>query len=108
MVNSKFCAFVFLILLVSINSTLFSQTQNESDVKIINVSELSQIVKQSIGKPVLINIWATWCEPCREEFPDLVDLSKKYNKNIRFIGISADEVDDLDSKVSRFLKKHEC
>src|SRR4051812_21191801 len=31
------------------------------------------------GKVVLVNFWATWCSPCREEIPDLVNLQKKYD-----------------------------
>jgi len=42
--------------------------------------------------------------PCREEFPDLVKLAQDYDKNIRVIGISVDDSDDLDSKVIPFLK----
>ncbi|MCW9065589.1 MAG: TlpA family protein disulfide reductase, partial [Ignavibacteriaceae bacterium] len=40
----------------------------------------------------------------REEFPDLVKLSKEYKNKVRFVGISADEVEDLDEKVIPFLK----
>ena len=105
MLNSKFYAFVLLIFLVVIDSALLSQSKSVSDVKIIDVSELSRIIKQNKGNPLLINVWATWCAPCREEFPDLVELSEKYKKNIRIIGISVDDVDDLDSKVIPFLKK---
>jgi thiol-disulfide isomerase/thioredoxin len=105
MVNSKFCAFVLLILLVGIESALLSQSKSVSDIKIIDVSELNQIINQNKGNPLLINVWATWCAPCREEFPDLVELSEKYKKNITIIGISVDDIDDLDSKVIPFLKK---
>ena len=75
-----------------------------SKVKIINVSDLKLILEEGKGSAILINVWATWCEPCREEFPDLVALSEKYKKNIRFISISVDDVADLESKVVPFLK----
>jgi thiol-disulfide isomerase/thioredoxin len=42
------------------------------------------------GKVVLINFWATWCPPCREEIPDLVALQQKYGKQLQIIGISQD------------------
>ena len=43
------------------------------------------------GKVVLLNFWATWCPPCREEIPILVQLSKKYKEDLLVIGISVDD-----------------
>ena len=44
------------------------------------------------GSIVVVNFWATWCAPCREELPLLSQLSHQYaGKNLRFIAISADE-----------------
>jgi thiol-disulfide isomerase/thioredoxin len=42
------------------------------------------------GKVVLINFWATWCPPCREEIPDLVALQQKYGEQLQIVGISQD------------------
>jgi thiol-disulfide isomerase/thioredoxin len=44
------------------------------------------------GKVVLVDFWATWCDPCREELPKLVALSKKLDASkFQFVTISADE-----------------
>jgi thiol-disulfide isomerase/thioredoxin len=44
------------------------------------------------GRVVIINFWATWCEPCRTETPMLVDLGKKYKKQgLEIVGIALDE-----------------
>ncbi len=53
---------------------------------------------------LLINIWATWCIPCREEFPDLVRLSDSYKNKIDILAISVDFEDELNSKVLPFLE----
>jgi thiol-disulfide isomerase/thioredoxin len=93
-----------ILLLIIFGVENFAQSDTDSKIKIINVSDLKLILKEGKGSAILINVWATWCEPCREEFPDLVDLSEKYKKDIRFISISVDDVADLKSKVVPFLK----
>jgi thiol-disulfide isomerase/thioredoxin len=54
-------------------------------------------------KPLLVNFWATWCDPCREEFPDLVKLDAQYKGKIDFITISLDELSEIDRDVPKFL-----
>ena len=41
----------------------------------------------------MLNFWATWCPPCREEMPELSELNKKYQaKNVVVLGVSTDDV----------------
>jgi thiol-disulfide isomerase/thioredoxin len=47
----------------------------------------------SHGKVILLNFWATWCGPCREEIPDLIELQTKYKGRLQIIGISVDDED---------------
>lgn len=44
-------------------------------------------IKTLEGKPLLINIWADWCSPCRHEMPVLTKLSKEYADKIAFLGL---------------------
>ena len=44
------------------------------------------------GKVVLLNFWATWCPPCREEIPEMVELSNRFKDKLQVIGISMDDV----------------
>ncbi|WP_264565786.1 TlpA family protein disulfide reductase [Flavobacterium sp. N3904] len=47
------------------------------------------------GKYVFIDVWATWCGPCRQEIPFLQEIEKKYHdKNITFVSISIDKLKD--------------
>jgi thiol-disulfide isomerase/thioredoxin len=55
------------------------------------------------GKPLLINFWATWCEPCREEFPDLVQINSEYAGRIDFVTISLDDLAEINRDVPKFL-----
>jgi len=43
------------------------------------------------GKVVLVNFWATWCPPCREEIPILIELSKNYPDQLLVVGVSMDD-----------------
>jgi thiol-disulfide isomerase/thioredoxin len=47
------------------------------------------------GKVVLLNFWATWCPPCREEIPELVDLQNRYKDRLQVIGISMDDPEEV-------------
>ena len=55
------------------------------------------------SKPLLVNFWATWCDPCREEFPDLVKLDAEYKGKIDFITISLDDLAEIKRDVPKFL-----
>lgn len=79
--------------------------ENSIEVEIITVEELKELIKNRNGKPLLINAWATWCAPCREEFPDLVKIANEYYGQIDVVGISVDFPEEIDSKIIPFLKK---
>ena len=56
------------------------------------------------GKVVILNFWATWCPPCREEIPELVRLQQKYKDKLLIVGASEDE--DGPKKVEQFMQQH--
>lgn len=57
-------------------------------------------------RPLLVNFWATWCTPCREEFPDLVKLRARYAaEQIDFALVSLDDVSDIETAVPDFLSE---
>jgi thiol-disulfide isomerase/thioredoxin len=61
-----------------------------------------QSLKQYAGKIIVLNFWATWCEPCREEMPELSALHDAYkNKNVVVLGVAVDEV----AAISQFTKE---
>lgn len=70
----------------------------------IDTEGLRKLLKPN-GKPLLINFWATWCDPCREEFPDLVKLDTAYRGKIDFITVSLDDLDDINTLVPKFLSE---
>ena len=79
--------------------------QGNLEVSEITINELNDIIKIREGRVLVINIWATWCVPCKEEFPDLINISEKYSEKIELIGISIDYPDEVESKIIPFLNK---
>lgn len=64
----------------------------------------SQSLSQWKGKVLVVNFWATWCPPCKEEMPEFSRISSKYAKNgVQFVGISIDSAE----KVLAFSKEVE-
>lgn len=56
------------------------------------------------GKPVFLNLWATWCGPCRAEMPSIQNLYDKVNKDsVAFVVLSLDAADDL-QKVNKYVE----
>lgn len=51
-------------------------------------------LESSKGKVVLLNFWATWCGPCREEIPGLIALQQRYKDQLQIIGLVVDADDD--------------
>lgn len=43
------------------------------------------------GQVVVVNVWATWCPPCRVETPGFVELQEEFDGEVRFLGLSVDE-----------------
>jgi thiol-disulfide isomerase/thioredoxin len=69
----------------------------------VDAKGLARAIANEKGRVVLVNFWATWCVPCREEFPDLVRLEKKYrDRGLSIVGVSTDLARDLPA-VEKFL-----
>lgn len=64
----------------------------EASVMIPNVDGSTVSVDQYKGKVVLVNFWATWCEPCKTEIPWLIEFNHKYGpKGLVILGVAMDD-----------------
>ena len=104
----KLFPFLSIIFLVTSSNLVLPQSTVSSQVKILDVGDLSELINADQDRALLINVWATWCVPCREEFPDLVKISESYVNKVRVVGISVDDSEILDSKVIPFLKNQKA
>jgi thiol-disulfide isomerase/thioredoxin len=83
-----------------------SQTKpTTADPAVIELRDYQTLLEKHRGKPLLVNFWATWCEPCRDEFPMLNELARVYGpRGLQVLGISLDEDVDI-NLVRRFLAR---
>jgi thiol-disulfide isomerase/thioredoxin len=60
------------------------------------------------GKVLLVNLWATWCGPCRMETPELVKLNKEFrDRGVEMIGLSTEDPDASAQSVSDFVREYQ-
>lgn len=72
------------------------------EVSFVTTSGQTITIEDLRGKPVMINFWATWCPPCREEMPLIESVYEQNSSRLNMIGVS---VDQSSQDVSRFIDK---
>jgi len=76
------------------------------DPEIIDAQGYQKVLEQYRGKPLLVTFWATWCEPCRDEYPMLNELAKQYaSQGLKVVGVSLDDDGDL-ILMRRFIARY--
>jgi thiol-disulfide isomerase/thioredoxin len=100
------------IVLLSLTLSLFAApfALAQTDTIAINAAELKALLPNAQNKkPLLINFWATWCGPCRAEFPDLVEIDADYRKKgLNFALVSVDNPALIQTLVPEFLAQYQA
>lgn len=74
---------------------------------LIDLAGYQRVLAKYRGKPTMVTFWATWCEPCRYEFPMIVELTRQYApKGLSVFGVSLDNDADM-HLVRDFLAKNQ-
>ncbi len=98
-------------LVVAASAGLAAQTKAPAvpavkDPELIDAQGYQKILEQYKGKPLLVTFWATWCEPCRDEYPMLNELAKQYApQGLKVVGVDLDQDGDL-ILMRRFLARY--
>ncbi|MGC9329373.1 MAG: TlpA family protein disulfide reductase [Candidatus Hinthialibacter sp.] len=71
----------------------------------ITLDEYLQTVSLRHNKPLFVNFWATWCAPCVEEMPRIVELHQKYGQKVDFLAVSCDGFTGTTDTVPAAMKK---
>ncbi|MFO0804732.1 MAG: TlpA disulfide reductase family protein [Gemmataceae bacterium] len=79
-------------------------------IKPIDFDGLEKEVKSRKGKPVLVEFWATWCGPCRSDFPKFVAIHEQYaDRGLECLSVSFERDPEADSdRALRFLKSQQA
>ena len=77
-------------------------------LELVTAEALHARVREPGARATLVNVWATWCGPCREEFPALVSLAERRRTDgLRVLFVSADFDDQVD-QARAFLARHKA
>src|SRR5712671_2316412 len=78
---------------------------DEVTLKVITAKEWPGVINSFKGKIVAVDVWATWCGPCKENFPHHVEMHKKYAKDgVQCISAAVNKVAVKDEALA-FLKE---
>ena len=101
---------IFFTILIGVLFTVSAFAQTKIETTKIDGAELKNLLPNKENKkPLLINFWATWCGPCRVEFPDLVEIDADYRaKGLDFVLVSVDDFAIIDTRVPEFLEQYEA
>lgn len=70
----------------------------------VPAADLDGVLRRLRGYPAVINVWAEWCGPCRDEFPLLRTAAARYGTQVAFLGVNADTAADR-GKAEAFLRE---
>ena len=89
----------------SVQESVDAWAKEPVEVDTINEAGIKELLKNNSDKLRLINVWATWCGPCTQEFPEFITINRMYrDRDFEFISISADELSKK-PRVLKFLQK---
>jgi len=101
--SALFCA--ALAMLVGVCEAAWTGAARGPDFTLTNIDGKTHSLAEHRGKVVVLNFWATWCLPCREELPMLSKLAPRYGeKDVVFLAASLDDAQTR-SKIPHFLQK---
>ena len=89
-------AMAFILLSILMYNKFIVQPDISLDqVKVENLNGDKELLSNYIGKPLVVNYWATWCAPCIKEFPYFEEVKQELGDTVNFIMISDESLDKI-------------
>lgn len=97
------CVASALLILAGCSASSTRHARGRAPVLTISAAEVQALAARPGARATLVNVWATWCPPCREEFPTLVQVGEKRRADgLRLVFVSADPEEEV-AVVKKFL-----
>lgn len=81
--------------------------EDKVEIATVKIPDLKAAIAKHQGKIVVVDFWATFCIPCRKEFPNLVKLHNEQSSNVACISVTVDDPDETE-KALKFLKQQKA
>lgn len=88
-----------------------ARSDARTEMQPVSFSQWEKILEEQQGSITVVDAWASWCSPCIERFPHMVDLYHQYNsRGVHFISLNFDEQGDIESLqwANQFLQRVEA
>jgi thiol-disulfide isomerase/thioredoxin len=101
------------VMFVAASAATSAQAQTSKPIRVTVVDRVGydKVIAANIGKIVVVDCWATWCVPCRNGFPKMVELSKKYaDEDVVVVSLCFDDLvkGEAPAKVTKFLEEKDA
>ncbi|MDB9882785.1 TlpA family protein disulfide reductase [Bacteroidia bacterium] len=95
------------VLLLVLLAACSRQKESPKIRKIVDYDELQMVIEENKDKLLVVNFWATWCQPCVEELPHFMEVNDafKNDEDYKMILISLDKSDQINKNVAKIAEK---
>lgn len=106
-ISLQCCLALCVALALSFSSAVYAKDAPKAELSLRDVEGKRVLLRDLRGNIVVLNFWATWCGPCREEMPRLVEAEKEYkSRGVVFLGASLDDAASQ-GKIVGFVQDHQ-
>ena len=94
------------VLILCLPAKAQDSAQDSAQLTPLDASGLRTELDELAGRMILVNFWATWCRPCLEEIPTLMQLETELqDQGFSLVAVSLDESDNDDAYIKQFMEK---